>query len=171
VGKSSVLEEATSLFGLVKKFFDLGVPEKQKYSVTNNGESFGWVCFLSNCFTLSTHSYKGTGRSFVDKQGTPDANEFYNPSKDDILNQLKPSLPHPDVIQAEHYLIKAFILHSHAIVLTLLRHISACLGLHPTRPKHNSSANVLPSLHRLNVSSEDQISFIKYPGSDILQPK
>lgn len=107
----------------------------------------------------------------MDKEGTPDANEFYNLSKDDILDQLKPPLPHPDVIQAERYLIKSFILHSHAIVLTLLRHISACLGLHPTRPKHDSSADVLPSLHRLNVSSEDQISFIKYPGSGILQPK
>jgi len=107
----------------------------------------------------------------VDKQGTPDASEFYNLSKDDVLDQLKPSLPHLDVIQAERYLVKAFILHSHAIVLTLLHHISACLGLHPTRPKHNSSAGVLPSLHRLDMSSKDQISFIKYPGSDILQPK
>lgn len=41
VGESGILEEATSLFGLMKKFFDLHEPEKQKYSVTNNGGYFG----------------------------------------------------------------------------------------------------------------------------------
>jgi isopenicillin N synthase-like dioxygenase len=41
LGESSILEEATSLFGLMKKFFDLSVPEKQKYGVTNNGGYFG----------------------------------------------------------------------------------------------------------------------------------
>jgi isopenicillin N synthase-like dioxygenase len=41
VGESGILEEATSLFGLMKKFFDLPVSEKQKYSVINNGGYFG----------------------------------------------------------------------------------------------------------------------------------
>ena len=42
MGEGGILEEATGLFVLMKKFFDLGVPEKQKYSVTNNGGYF-WV--------------------------------------------------------------------------------------------------------------------------------
>ena len=41
LGESSILEKATSLFGLMNKFFDLSVPEKQKYSVTSNGGYFG----------------------------------------------------------------------------------------------------------------------------------
>jgi isopenicillin N synthase-like dioxygenase len=127
--------------------------------------------FPFNSFALSLTSYKGIGKSFVDKEGTPDANEFYNLSKDDMLNQLQPVLSHPQIIQAERRLIRAFILHSHAIVITLLRHISASLGLYPTMPDHSSSADVLPSLHHLTASSEDQISLIKYPGCDVLQTK
>lgn len=58
-----LLQDAESLFEVMKGFFDLDVQEKVKYDFKDQGSYFG---------------YKGYGDGFIDKQGTRDRNEFYN---------------------------------------------------------------------------------------------
>ncbi|KAJ9645767.1 hypothetical protein H2199_002807 [Coniosporium tulheliwenetii] len=76
----ALLQDAEKLFQVQEEFFGLPLEEKLKYDFKEQGSYFG---------------YKGYGGGLVDKSGTPDRNEFYNTSKDDILGLSSPSPPLP----------------------------------------------------------------------------
>ena len=101
--------------------------------------------------------------SFIDEHGTPDTNEFYNVSKDDMTGQHGSRLRHPQVIEDNRPLFQSFIVHCHQITTLLLRELSTALKLEPIGTTSQHSGDVLPELHRLTAASEDQVSMIKYP--------
>ncbi|KAJ5280575.1 hypothetical protein N7478_005947 [Penicillium angulare] len=135
---ASLQKDADSLFDVGKTLFELSLEEKKKYDFSAQNSYFG---------------YKGQGVSVVDKQGNLDRNEFYNASKDDILNISDP-LPAPEILQTNRSLLKSFMTSSHKIVTLLLTILNVKLGLQP---------NTLPSLHRLTSKSGDQVRWIKAP--------
>ncbi|TKA71604.1 hypothetical protein B0A49_10173 [Cryomyces minteri] len=138
-GDERLLEDAARLFEVAKEVFDLPVAEKVKYDFKEKGSYYG---------------YKGYGDGVIDKEGTKDRNEFYNTSKDDILNQTDP-LPAPQLLQPHRPLFSSFIHHSHAIVTLVLSILNTQLGL---------PARTLQSKHRLSAVSGDQVRFVKAPA-------
>lgn len=60
-----LLQEASELFGLAPKLYELGRDELQKYDYKGVGSYMG---------------YKGYGSAVVDEKGNLDRNEFYNVS-------------------------------------------------------------------------------------------
>lgn len=60
---NALLQDADSLFEVMKSFFDLHVQEKVEYDFKDQGSYFG---------------YKGYGEGIIDAKGTKDRNEFYN---------------------------------------------------------------------------------------------
>ncbi|MCJ1383935.1 hypothetical protein MMC17_007049 [Xylographa soralifera] len=137
----SILKDVDKLFKVGEQFFDLDVAEKQKYDISGDKSYFG---------------YKGYGKAIIDKEGTPDRNEFYNVSKDDIL-ALSPPLPAPDVLSHNRPLFSSFIHSSHSILSLLLTHLNHHLHLPP---------GTLTSLHRLTAPSGDQARLLKVPPQD-----
>ena len=73
VDGQALLQDADSLFEVMKGFFDLDVEDKVKYDFKDQGSYFG---------------YKGYGEGVIDRQGTKDRNEFYN-----VRNIHLPSIP------------------------------------------------------------------------------
>lgn len=63
VDGGALLQDANSLFEVMKDFYDLDVEEKIKYDFKDQGSYFG---------------YKGYGEGVIDRHGTKDRNEFYN---------------------------------------------------------------------------------------------
>jgi isopenicillin N synthase-like dioxygenase len=108
-------------------------------------------------------SYKGMGKSFVDQEGTPDINEFYNISKDDMLSQNGVCLAHPPIMQVNRALFASFLCECHQLTQTILSILSENFSETPAR---DSAPGSLPNLHRLGARSGDQISLIKYPVFD-----
>ncbi|GME64053.1 Oxoglutarate/iron-dependent oxygenase [Neofusicoccum parvum] len=138
VDGEQLLDDADRLFGVQEEFFELPVEEKAKYDFSEQGSYFG---------------YKGYGATVIDKNGTPDRNEFYNTSKDDIL-RLSPPLPAPSLLSPHRPLLSSFIRESHSLVNLILRILNSRLALPP---------NTLPALHRLTAPSGDQVRFIRAP--------
>ncbi|KAF2854008.1 Clavaminate synthase-like protein [Plenodomus tracheiphilus IPT5] len=143
VDGDALLEDANSLFEVAKSFFDLDVTEKVNYDFKDQGSYFG---------------YKGYGQGVIDKQGTKDRNEFYNISKDDILNNTPP-LPAPTILHPHRPLYKSYIQSSHTLCMLLTSLISSRLPLTPAA----RAAGSLASLHALSSLSGDQIRFVKAP--------
>lgn len=135
-----LLSNASGLFDLGEQFFGLTIEEKLEYDFRDQGSYFG---------------YKGYGAAVVDKEGTRDRNEFYNTSKDFVLN-LRPSLPEPGLLKnaKSRSLMKDFMLQSHAIVSLLLDILNDHLELPSGR---------LCSLHRLREVSGDQVRWVRAP--------
>lgn len=102
---------------------------------------------------VTARRYKGYGGGLVDKSGTPDRNEFYNTSKDDILGLSSP-LPAPENLTQYRPLFASYMRRSHAVVALVLRILNARLGL---------PAGELENLHRLEARSGDQVRFVKAP--------
>ncbi|MCJ1290368.1 hypothetical protein MMC34_001904 [Xylographa carneopallida] len=138
---ASILEDVDRLFDVGEQLFDLDVEEKQKYDFSSAKSYYG---------------YKGYGKAIIDKAGTPDRNEFYNVSKDDIL-ALSPPLPAPALLTHHRPLLAAYIHAAHAILAHLLTHLTHHLHLPP---------NTLPALHRLARPSGDQVRLLKAPPQD-----
>ncbi|KAF2014612.1 Clavaminate synthase-like protein [Aaosphaeria arxii CBS 175.79] len=139
----ALLRDADQLFQVMNGFFDLDVKEKVKYDFADQGSYFG---------------YKGYGEGIVDKEGTRDRNEFYNISKDDILN-LTPALPSPEVLTTHRPLYASYINLSHTLCTTLLTLLTPRLPLTPTAKQSGG----LPPLHALSSPSGDQIRFVRAP--------
>jgi len=130
----TLLHDAAELFELGREVFELSTEEKQSYDLKDQGSYYG---------------YKGLGQGVVDAKGTRDANEFYNVSKDDVLD-IGERLPAPEVLQKEsnRELLAAFCRRSHAVVAVMLGVLNEKLGLPEGR---------LAELHRLEVASGDQV--------------
>ncbi|THY69323.1 Clavaminate synthase-like protein, partial [Aureobasidium pullulans] len=126
------------LFKVGQGVFDLPIEEKVKYDLKDQGSYFG---------------YKGYGEGVIDAQGTKDRNEFYNVSKDDIL-EISDPLPAPEILSPHRELLGSFIQNSHALVNLLLDLLNSRLGL-----PHDK----LPSLHRLDSKSGDQVRWVHAP--------
>ncbi|THW30602.1 Clavaminate synthase-like protein [Aureobasidium pullulans] len=138
VDGDQLLNDAEDLFKVGQGVFDLPVEEKVKYDLKDHGSYFG---------------YKGYGEGVIDAQGTKDRNEFYNVSKDDIL-EISDPLPAPEVLSPHRGLLGSFIRNSHALVDLLLGLLNSRLGL-----PHDK----LPSLHRLDSKSGDQVRWVHAP--------
>jgi hypothetical protein len=136
----ALLKDIEALFSLGENIFELPTPEKQEYDFIEKGSYFG---------------YKGLGAGVVDAQGTRDANEFYNVSKDDMLG-IAERLPAPECLrrQASRDLLGGYIRKSHAIVSFLLGILNSKLGLPEGK---------LQSLHRLDALSGDQVRWVSSP--------
>ncbi|KAH7361147.1 hypothetical protein BKA66DRAFT_426107 [Pyrenochaeta sp. MPI-SDFR-AT-0127] len=142
----ALLKDSDGLFEVMKGFYELDVQEKVKYDFKEQGSYFG---------------YKGYGEGFIDKQGTRDRNEFYNISKDDILD-LSPPLPSPAILNPHRNLYRSYIQSSHAVCMLIASLISSRLPL--TQDARSSGG--LPALHRLDAISGDQIRFVKAPPQE-----
>ena len=136
----ALLKDIEALFSLGENIFALPTPEKQEYDFIEKGSYFG---------------YKGLGAGVVDAQGTRDANEFYNVSKDDMLG-IAERLPAPERLrqQASRDLLGGYIRKSHAVVSLLLGILNTKLGLPEGK---------LQSLHRLEALSGDQVRWVSSP--------
>jgi len=144
ISGATLLRNADALFALQQQLFDLPLQEKQKYDWSARGSYFG---------------YKGYGAGVLDKKGTPDRNEFYNVSKDDILDIVAPDqrLPAPDMLapgSPNRITLEKFIRGGHAVVSLVLRLLTERLGMGEGR---------LEGLHRLDEVSGDQVRFVKAP--------
>ncbi|EAW12984.1 LOW QUALITY PROTEIN: putative oxidoreductase, 2OG-Fe(II) oxygenase family [Aspergillus clavatus NRRL 1] len=137
----SILEDADKLFKIGEQLFDLTLEEKLKYDFSGQNSYYG---------------YKAQGTAIFDRQGNLDRNEFYNVSRDDIMD-LTPSLPAPDILHQTRPALQSFIRTSHSIVSLLLDLLNGSLNLPPS---------TITDLHRLNAISGDQVRFINAP----LQP-
>ena len=121
------------MFDLASSIFQLPMDEKIKYDMGTTGRYFG---------------YKSKGVSVVDAKGTPDASEFYNIPKDDVLEVNKGEmLPQPDVIAERKEQLQKFMRDSHDAVKVILRALERCMGM---------KQGVLLDLHRLEAHSSDQ---------------
>ena len=126
----------TSLFDLAQELFDLPLETKMNFAMDGkNGVYFG---------------YKSAGSMYTDSNGTPDSIEFWNLSKDEIL--IDDQCAYPSPIVKIKSTIQSYIRRYHEITSVLLRILSMKLGLDPTR---------LPSLHRINYPSGDQLRLTK----------
>ncbi|KAK3076239.1 hypothetical protein LTS18_013538, partial [Coniosporium uncinatum] len=137
ISGDTLLHNADALFSLQKQLFDLPLPEKQRYDWSSKGSYFG---------------YKGYGAGVIDKKGTADRNEFYNVSKDDVLDVVAPQdrLPAPEMLGLEstnRKTLASFIEGSHAVVRLILDLLDQRLGL---------PWGKLGGLHRLEGVSGDQ---------------
>lgn len=135
----AILADADRLFGVGAALFDLPVEEKIKYDFSKSHKSY--------------FGYKGYGTNVIDKQGNLDRNEFYNVSKDDILEQGT-RWPAPTVLDEERALFRSFMQHAHRIVTLVLELLNDHLQLPP---------GTLQSMHRIEGSSGDQVRMIKAP--------
>ncbi|THY22002.1 Clavaminate synthase-like protein [Aureobasidium pullulans] len=138
VDGEQLLNDAEDLFKVGQGVFDLPIEEKVKYDLKDQGSYFG---------------YKGYGEGVIDAQGTKDRNEFYNVSKDDIL-EISDPLPAPEILSPHRELLGSFIQNSHDLVNLLLDLLNSRLGL-----PHDK----LPSLHRLDSKSGDQVRWVHAP--------
>jgi isopenicillin N synthase-like dioxygenase len=128
--------DADPLFTLAEKVFALPLDTKMEYAMDGkNGVYFG---------------YKAVGGMYTDRKGTPDAIEFWNISKDEIL--LQDGSNFPQTILEAKSIVKNYMIKSHEIVLVILRILSENLGL---------DSQTLPSLHRLMQPSGDQLRLTK----------
>lgn len=144
----ALLAHADQLFSLMKSFYDLPIEEKVKYDFKSKGSYFG---------------YKGYGEGIVDAKGTRDRNEFYNISKDDVLG-LSERLPCPDIVNDEEQrgLFKSYIERSHAVCASIIDLLSSRLPLSQDAKRNGG----LEALHTLNVTSGDQIRFVRAPPQE-----
>lgn len=136
---TAILADADKLFGVGEALFDLPVEEKVKYDFSKSHHSY--------------FGYKGFGTNVIDKKGNLDRNEFYNVSKDDILEQGT-RWPAPEVLEERRELFGSFMRHAHGIVELVLELLNDHLGL----PR-----GTLQNMHRIEGSSGDQVRMIKAP--------
>ncbi|KAF2154649.1 putative 1-aminocyclopropane-1-carboxylate oxidase [Myriangium duriaei CBS 260.36] len=134
----ALLSNVDELFKIGESVFELPVSEKVKYDFKSKGSYFG---------------YKGYGDGIIDSKGTKDRNEFYNVSKDDILDLSDP-LPAPELLERPRPIIKSYMQQCHTIVTLILHLLNERLGL---------PSNTLPSLHRLRAISGDQLRWVYAP--------
>ncbi|KAE8413201.1 hypothetical protein BDV36DRAFT_304288 [Aspergillus pseudocaelatus] len=138
---TTLLNTADKLFQTGTELFKLPLAEKEKYDFSAQN---------------SYHGYKAQGAMIADKEGNVDRNEFYNVSKDTILNLTPSPFPSPTLLStpATHNDLKTFIETSHSITILILTLLNKTLGLPPS---------TLPNLHHLHSTSSDQVRFIKAP--------
>ncbi|OAA72404.1 oxidoreductase [Cordyceps fumosorosea ARSEF 2679] len=138
----TILQESERLFSLAKDLFDLPLEEKKKYDFSAEKTYFG---------------YKHLGGSVADRTGRLDRNDNEltsdQISRDDILGTSKP-WPAPQVVEKERLFLKGFMTSAQDIIHLLLRLLNEFLQLPP---------NTLSSMHRVGVSSGDQVRLIKAP--------
>ena len=103
--------------------------------------------------------YKSFGASYVDEKGTPDANEFYNISKDDVLHvdDGKHISDHPKPIKDAHAELETFTRACHGIATTILRSLGSSLGL---------ERDILPALHNIDRPGGSQTRITYAPACD-----
>ena len=98
--------------------------------------------------------YKGLGGSVLSKDGTLDANEFFNVSKDDVLGNADQPWPQPAMLGEHVTLVNSFIGRAHSVATLLLNH----LDIHLKLPE-----GTLAGLHRATACSGDHLRFTKMP--------
>ncbi|ETN42240.1 uncharacterized protein HMPREF1541_04181 [Cyphellophora europaea CBS 101466] len=136
---NAILADADKLFSVGADLFELPTEEKVKYDFSKSHKSY--------------FGYKGYGTNVVDRQGNLDRNEFYNVSKDDILEQGT-RWPAPTVLDEQRAPIKSFMQHAHGIVTLVLDLLNDYLRL---------PEGTLQNMHRIEGTSGDQVRFIKAP--------
>ena len=127
-----ISKEAEEVADLAERSFALPKEEKTKYPY-QPGTIFG---------------YKHKGQTVTDSSNTPDTAEFFNISKDQILNPSILSQHYPSTITSSQPLLSSFVHHAHATGLTLLSSLFTSLNLPP------ASA---PTLHRLSEPAGSQV--------------
>lgn len=128
--------------------FSLPVEEKMKYDMGTDGYYFG---------------YKPRGSQYVDANGTPDTQEYYNISKDDLTGLRKDRAGHPKPVEDQRKKLEVFVENSHKTVLTILKAIGEQLGLDP---------ELLPSMHKIDSPSGDhcRVTYTPAPPSGRKNP-
>lgn len=129
------------LFELAPSVFTLPLSEKMKYDMGTTGYYFG---------------YKPTGSQYVDANGKPDSQEYYNISKDDLLGVSRDKRGHPTVIYEQWRNLEEFATSSHNVATTILRGLGQSLGLDP---------ELLPSLHKIDRASGDHARITWTPAT------
>lgn len=119
------------LFDLASGLFSLPVSEKMKYDMGRSGHYFG---------------YKPRGSQYIDANGTPDKQEYFNLSKDEILGEAKGAKDQPHALRSQWDNLETFTRQSHETALTLLGALSAGLKIDPS---------LLLSRHQLERPSGD----------------
>lgn len=134
--------DASPIFELATPLFSLPTEEKIKYDMGTSGYYFG---------------YKPRGTQYVNSNGKPDTQEYYNISKDDILS-VNRERGHPDPVYRYWEDLKRFAASSHNVVTTVLRVLGERLGLDP---------EILPNLHRIDRQGGDHARLTwTPPGND-----
>ncbi|KAL1954904.1 hypothetical protein VTO42DRAFT_442 [Malbranchea cinnamomea] len=123
--------EPSFMFELASSLFGLPTSEKMKYDMGTKGYYYG---------------YKPRGTQYVDANGKPDTQEYYNISKDEILKVVEGGRGHPQPIYKYWKDLEKFTRASHVVVTTVLRVLGEKLGLDP---------ELLPSLHKLDRPGGD----------------
>ncbi|MCJ1269514.1 hypothetical protein MMC22_009406 [Lobaria immixta] len=131
-----LLEDVDRLFSFTKDLFEVSLEEKEKYKMS----------------AKTMFGYKGVGKLVIDDEGTPDRNEFFSISKDDIFGNAAASAT-LDIITQNKVLLKSYMTRSHTIVTTILDRLDAKLQL---------PAGTLSSLHRLDLTDRNQTRLLHY---------
>ncbi|KMU89560.1 1-aminocyclopropane-1-carboxylic acid oxidase [Coccidioides immitis H538.4] len=138
----AILAQADELFGVGERLFELDLEEKKKYDFGKKNSYFG---------------YKATGSNVVDRDGNRDRNEFYNVSKDDILD-VADHWPAPELLHESRPLLKSFMTSAHSTITLILNLLNEHLQL---------PASTLANMHRLGHATGDQVRFIKAPPQPV----
>lgn len=111
-------------------------------------------CILYSDFNFLLR-YKPLGQGIIDAKGNRDANEFFNVSKDavlQVLNSSEPVLPTLPVVEARHDVVNSFMRKAHAVAVdVVLGVLGKKLGVD------------LNEMHRLMEPSGDQVRFVRAP--------
>lgn len=102
--------------------------------------------------------YKPYGAAVIDANGTKDANEFFNVSKDAILkvpDSAEPDLPTLPLVDQHAELLESYMRMAHAVAVdVVLGVLNKGLSL---------KERTLRDMHRLEKPSGDQVRFVKAP--------
>ena len=131
ISAKGIVEEGVQLARLAEGTFARPLPEKQRF-LYQPGTIFG---------------YKQKGLTMTNAKNTPDAAEFFNTGKDDILRSRLTNF-YPLTINAAQPLLKSFIHTAHATGLSLLSALFAQLGVDPSQ---------VLQLHRISEFAGSQV--------------
>jgi isopenicillin N synthase-like dioxygenase len=136
--------DPSALFSLASSIFVLPYAEKVKYDMGSSGSPVG---------------YKSFGASYVDEKGMPDANEFYNIAKDDVLrvDDGKYVSDHPKPIEDARAELETFTRACHGIATAILRSLGTTLRL---------ERDLLPSQHNIDRAGGSQTRITYAPACD-----
>ncbi|KZT43814.1 Clavaminate synthase-like protein [Sistotremastrum suecicum HHB10207 ss-3] len=132
-------ELVDKMFNIGEDMMDLPLDEKMKWEQGDSGRSFGYKCIGGNA---------------VDEEGTPDAVEFLNLSKDDILSYPTPThRTYPSLVNERMTsIVQPFLEISLHVTNVLIGALNDMLGL---------PAGTLAALHSKEPPSGSEIRIIK----------
>ncbi|KAI9844815.1 MAG: hypothetical protein M1837_005233 [Sclerophora amabilis] len=138
-----LLADVDDVFSVSKDLFNVDVEEKERYKMS----------------AKTTFGYKGVGKIVIDDKGTPDRNEFFAISKDEMFGNTD-AAPTLDIVNANKRLLRSYMSSAHEVVITVL----SALETHLHLPR-----NTLVDIHRLSEIDGNQTRLFLYspqPSSD-----